>query len=138
MEARPLPLRNIAIVVCALGVLSLLAQFFGFRMFHAIALFGCFGTILYLIAHHFYLDQTRTTFRNFEPKKTLLVATLVWLPFILLLTPGILLTLWLDEKVDLGLRMAEASALGTYADIERQIVEERERRVQLSWLYPPN
>ena len=138
MEARPLPIRNIALTTAALAVVSLVAQFLGIRAIHGIVLIACFIIIALMFGYHAWIDNNRTTYRNFNGIKTLGVAILIWLPFILLLTPGVVATLWIDDRIDAALHWVENSAAGSVETIEEQVeatIRESEA-VARSWWWP--
>jgi hypothetical protein len=140
MEARPLPIRQIALTLVALAIVSLVAQFFGFRAIHGIGLIVAFLAIAFMLGYHAWVDNTRTTYRNFQHCRTLGVAILVWFPFIILLAPGVVATLYIDDKIDAALRFAETSTAGTLETIEEQFedtVRESEA-TPWSWWWPPD
>jgi hypothetical protein len=140
MEARPLPIRQIAITLAALGLVSLVAQLFGLRQLHGLGLIVAFLAIVFMLAYHAWIDNTRTTYRNFQSLPTLGLAVLVWIPFVILLTPGVVATLYIDDKIDAALRFAETSAAGKIETIEEQVEDTiaESEAISWSWWWPPD
>ena len=140
MHARALPIRNIAITLFLLALVSLTAQFFGWRALHGVALLACFIAIASMLGYHAWIDNSRTTYRNFNSSKTFGLAVLVWMPFLLLLLPGILATLWIDDQIDATLRWAEKKASGTVETVERHLVDtiQESEAIPWSWYWPPH
>jgi hypothetical protein len=140
MEPRPLPIRQIAITLAALALVSLVAQFFGLRQLHGLGLIVAFLAIVFMLGYHAWIDNTRTTYRNFRGLPTFGLAVLVWIPFIILLAPGVVATLYIDDKIDAALRFAETSAAGTIETIDEQVEDAitESEAIPWSWWWPPD
>jgi hypothetical protein len=140
MHARPLPIRHIGTIVGALGVLSVLAQFFGMRWLHGIAFILGFLAIATLLSYHAYVDNIRTKYRNLKLVETLAWTFLVWIPFLVLLVPGVVVTLKVDNMIDAALRKFELMAADTVQKVDKEVEEviRRQEAVPLSWWWPPD
>lgn len=140
MNARPLPIRQFAITLAALGLISLFAQFFGLRQLHGVGLVVAFLAIAGMLGYHAWVDNLRTTYRNFQSWPTFGLAILVWIPFIILLMPGVVAMLFIDDRIDAALRYAETSTAGTIETIEEQVEDTitESEAVPWSWWWPPD
>lgn len=140
MEARPLPIQKIVITFIALAMVSLVAQFFGIRQLHGIGLIVAFLAIAFTLGYHAWVDNMRTTYRNFQSWPTFGLAVVVWSPFIILLMPGIVATLYIDDRLDAALRFAETTAAGTIETIEEQFEDtiQESEAIPWRWWWPPD
>lgn len=140
MESRPLPILDIAKALLTLGIVSLFAQFFSLRWLHGIGLLIAFLSITGMLCYHAWVDNLRATYRNFHLYSILGTTIVVWLPFLFLLAPGIWITLYIDDKLDAGLRYAEKSVAGKIETINTLVAEniEETEKVADRWWWPPD
>jgi hypothetical protein len=72
-----------------------------------------FLAVVSVLAYHAWCDNIRTSYEHLRLGGVLATTFLVWIPFVIVLVPGVVITLWIDDKIDASLRMAEHAAAGS-------------------------
>lgn len=124
----------------ALAFISLFAQFFGFRTAHGLTLLIGFLAIVSILVYHAWHDNTRISYDHLRLGGVLATTLLVWIPFVIVLVPGVAITLWIDDNIDASLRTAERHAAGSIETIEEEVEEtiQELESVPWSWWWPPD
>ena len=138
--AQALPIRRVVAILAALGAVTLVSQFVGMRHIHGIVFLVGVLLILLTLLRHALTDNSRATYRKVRYLRILLLAVILWLPFALLLVPGVVAAVFIDGKIEEAVLLAETKLAGTVERVETQI-EDRVVEIEAvdkAWWWPPD
>ena len=140
MIPRPLPIRTLMFTMLALASLSMITQFFGYRQLHGYGLIAASAAIAANLGYHAWRDNLRVSYQNVRSVRILFFALIAWVPFFFLLLPGIVFTLYCNDRIDAALRYAEQAAAGKIEriDVEIEEIVSVSEKTEWSWWWPPD
>ncbi|MCA9195638.1 MAG: hypothetical protein KDB03_27890 [Planctomycetales bacterium] len=118
---RPLPVREIVWIAMLLSLGTLFLQWLGWRSAPILACRLGLASIFGILAIHALGDNLRTSYRNFHLFSTFFKSLGVWLPFFIVLLPGIALVAFIDNQIDAAVHSSESIALGTIEDADQEL-----------------